>query len=127
VRLNGPDPRTPLAVEHGFLSDERDVAPLVEAFEDLRDLASCEPLSGCVRGERRPGAGVDAETHVRTSARGFFHPVGTCAIGSVVDARCRVLGLDGLVVADASVMPTIPRANTNLSAIAVAERVAGWI
>ena len=62
-----------------------------------------------------------------TGARGFFHPVGTCAIGSVVDARGRVLGLEGLVVADASVMPTIPRANTNLSAIAVAERVAGWI
>ena len=127
MRLNGPDPRTPLAVEHGFLSDERDVAPLVEAFEELRDLASREPLRGCVSGERRPGAGVDAETHVRTNARGFFHPVGTCAIGSVVDARGRVLGLDGLVVADASVMPTIPRANTNLSAIAVAERVAGWI
>ena len=64
-------------------------------------------------------------THVRTAARGFFHPVGTCAIGRVVDGHGRVYGLDGLVVADASIMPTIPRANTNLSTIALAERIRG--
>ena len=45
-------------------------------------------------------------------------------MGRVVDERCRVLGVDGLVVADASVMPTIPRANTNLTVAAIAERVA---
>jgi choline dehydrogenase len=44
-----------------------------------------------------------------------------------VDARGRVLGLEGLVVADASVMPTIPRANTNLSTVALAERIAEWV
>ena len=63
---------------------------------------------------RAPVAEVDATTHVRATARGFFHPVGTCAIGRVVDGDGRVYGLDGLVVADASIMPTIPRANTNL-------------
>ncbi len=77
--------------------------------------------------ELRPGADVEPQAHVRAGARGFFHPVGTCAMGAVVDQRGRVLGLDGLVVADASVMPTIPRANTNLSVIAVAERIAEWI
>jgi choline dehydrogenase-like flavoprotein len=56
--------------------------------------------------------------------RGIFHPTGTCAIGSVVDLRGAVLGVAGLVVADASIMPTIPRANTNLSTVAVAERIA---
>jgi len=61
---------------------------------------------------------------VRSTARGFFHPTGTCAIGSVVDREGRVLGFDGLVVADASIMPTIPRANTNLSTAAIAERIA---
>jgi choline dehydrogenase len=61
---------------------------------------------------------------VRAEARGFFHPTGTCAIGRVVDGDGRVLGLEGLHVGDASVMPTIPRANTNLTAIAVAERLA---
>ena len=62
---------------------------------------------------------------MRDAARGFFHPVGTCAIGSVVDGDGRVLRLRrASSVADASVMPTIPRANTNLSTIAVAERLA---
>ena len=127
VRLNGPDPRTPLAVEHGFLSDDRDVEPLVTGVEELRGLVRRAPLDAYVVGERRPGAETDPEAHVRANARGFFHPVGTCAIGAVVDARGRVLGIDGLVVADASVMPTIPRANTNLSVLAVADRIAGWI
>ena len=77
--------------------------------------------------EVRPGAGVTAEAHVRESARGFFHPTGTCAIGSVVDARGRVLGMEGLVIGDASIMPTIPRANTNLTVAAVAERLAETI
>jgi choline dehydrogenase-like flavoprotein len=72
----------------------------------------------------RPGPDVDAERHVREAARGFFHPVGTCAIGAVVDGDGRVRGCEGLSVADASVMPSIPRANTNLSTIAVAERLA---
>jgi len=61
---------------------------------------------------------------VRAAVRGFFHPVGTCAIGRVVDGRGRVLGVDGLIVADASIVPTVPRANTNLTVTAVAERVA---
>jgi choline dehydrogenase len=61
---------------------------------------------------------------VRETARGFFHPVGTCAIGPVVDGDGRVHGCDGLSVADASIMPSIPRANTNLSTIALAERLA---
>jgi choline dehydrogenase len=61
---------------------------------------------------------------VRSAARGFFHPTGTCALGAVVDHECRVLGLEGLFVADASVMPEVPRVNTNLATAAVAERVA---
>jgi len=70
---------------------------------------------------------VPARRWAALGARGFFHPVGTCGIGRVVDARGRVLGLDDLVVADASAMPTIPRANTNLSTVALAERIAEWI
>jgi choline dehydrogenase-like flavoprotein len=64
------------------------------------------------------------DTYLRREVRGIFHPTGTCAIGAVVDTRGAVLGVDGLHVADASIMPTIPRANTNLSTIAVAERIA---
>jgi choline dehydrogenase-like flavoprotein len=61
---------------------------------------------------------------VRETVRNYFHPAGTCALGEVVDPGCRVLGTEGLLVADASVMPTIPRANTNLTTAAIAEKVA---
>ena len=64
---------------------------------------------------------------MREHVRGYFHPLGTCAIGSVVDANLRVLGFDNLHVVDASIMPTIPRANTNLATIALAERGADLI
>jgi choline dehydrogenase-like flavoprotein len=65
--------------------------------------------------------------YLRREVRGIFHPTSTCAIGAVVDPRGAVLGVDGLLVADASIMPTIPRANTNLSTIAIAERIADWL
>ena len=124
VRLTSPDPRAPLAIDHGFLSDERDAEVVAEGIEALRRLTGREPVSSYAGPESRPGPEVDAHTHVRRAARGFFHPVATCAIGKVVDGRGGVNGVDGLLVADASIMPTIPRANTNLSTIALAERLA---
>jgi choline dehydrogenase len=124
VRLASSDPRAPLLIDHGFLADERDADVLIEGVEALRRLTSGDPIGRYAGREIRPGADVPAPTLVRAGARGFFHPVATCAIGSVVDGGGRVYGMDGLHVADASVMPTIPRANTNLSTIAVAERMA---
>jgi choline dehydrogenase len=124
VRLRSPDPREPPAIDHGFLSDERDVSVLAEGVEIVRALAASEPVRDYVAREQRPGPDVDAVGHVRAAARGFFHPVGTCAIGRVVDGEGRVLGVEGLSVADASIIPTIPRANTNLTVVAVAERLA---
>jgi choline dehydrogenase-like flavoprotein len=53
--------------------------------------------------------------------------VGTCAIGSVLDERCRVLGFENLYVVDASAVPEIPSANTNLTTVALAERAAEWL
>jgi choline dehydrogenase-like flavoprotein len=127
VRLSSRDPRAPLAIDHGFLSDGRDTSVLVEGVDALRRLTGSDPIRSYGGRETRPGPEVDALMHVRQAARGFFHPVATCAIGRVVDGGGRVYGLDGLYVADASIMPTIPRANTNLSTLAVAERLAETI
>jgi choline dehydrogenase len=124
VRLTSRDPRAPLAIDHGFLSEPRDADVLAEGVERLRRLTGGHPICSYAGRETRPGRDVDALTHVRETARGFFHPVATCAIGQVVDGGGRVYGLDGLYVADASIMPTIPRANTNLSTLALAERLA---
>jgi choline dehydrogenase len=127
VRLNGPDPETPLHIEHGFLRDERDVEVLTEGFERLREIVDDPEIKPYAGRELRPGPEVGAEEHVRATARGFFHPVGTCAIGSVLDERCRVLGFENLYVVDASAIPEIPAANTNLTTIALAERASEWV
>lgn len=71
--------------------------------------------------------------YVRRGVSHFFHPVGTARMGpsndpdAVVDQFCRVLGTENLRVADASVMPTIPRANTTLTCMMIGERVADWM
>jgi choline dehydrogenase-like flavoprotein len=81
-------------------------------------------LGDYIEAELRPGPLADIGAYIDADVRGFFHPVGTCGIGRVVEPDGGVGGLDRLYVADASVMPTIPRANTHLSTIAVAERIA---
>jgi len=125
VSLTSTDPHAPPAIDHGFLSDEADVETLTEGFEGLREVGMS--LSHYAAREIRPGADVDAEAHVRATARGFFHPTGTCAIGAVVDESGRVYGYEQLIVADASIMPTIPRVNTNLTTAAIAEKLAETI
>src|SRR5205085_891956 len=109
------------------LRDERDDETVTEAIERLRGLAETAEVRPYRGREMRPGPEVGAEEHVRATARGFFHPVGTCAIGSVLDQQCRVLGYENLYVVDASAIPEIPSANTNLTTVALAERVAEWL
>ncbi len=127
VRLAGRDPRLPPVIEHGFLADLADLEVLVDGLVLLRRLGSSESLSHFTAGEVRPGPDVDPEAYVRETVRGYFHPVGTCALGAVVDGGGAVLGYENLYVADASVMPTIPRSNTNLSTLGVAEKIAAGL
>ena len=109
-------------IDHGFLSDDGDVESIVNGLERLRRFVADDPIAGWIARapprQRRPA-------RLRPRGRPRLLPsVATCALGRVVDADARVLGYDNLYVADASIMPTIPRANTNLSTAAVAERVA---
>jgi choline dehydrogenase len=124
VRLNDADPRTPPAVEHGFFTDPADVDVVVEGLERLRELAASPSVRRFVARERAPGPGAALDEHARATVRGFFHPVGTCALGLVAEPDGRVRGFENLYVGDASFVPAIPRANTNLTVAAVAERLA---
>ena len=123
VTLRSADPRVPPAIDHGFFSEPHDLDRLASGVALIRTLAE---QAGCGR-ELRPGDDGLLDAYLRREVRGIFHPTGTCAIGAVVDTRGAVLGVDGLLVADASIMPTIPRANTNLSTVAIAERIADWL
>jgi choline dehydrogenase len=76
-----------------------------------------------------PESASDADIlrFVRHNTRTTFHPVGTCAMGAVVDAELRVSGADGLRVVDASIIPSVPRGNTNAPTIMIAEKAADLI
>jgi choline dehydrogenase len=123
VLLRSRDPFEQPLVERGFLTREEDLAAILEGIELARGLAATPPLRELLGEEIRPG-GEEPEPYVRGTIRNYFHPAGTCALGAVVDGGGRVHGTESLVVADASIMPTIPRANTNLTTAAVAERIA---
>jgi choline dehydrogenase-like flavoprotein len=126
LHVTSTDPTALPVVERGFLSQREDLTPLVEAIEIGRQLAATEPLRSLLEGENRPGP-TDLKRYTRQTVRNYFHPAGTCAMGAVVDWAGRVLGIERLIVADASIMPTLPRANTNLTTAAIAERVAELI
>jgi choline dehydrogenase len=101
-------------VEHNLLSDQRDRAALKDALTLVRDLAEHETL----RTLGRP-----LTTSIDETVGIYFHPVGTCAMGTVVDEDFRVRGFENLYVCDASVFETIPRANTHLPTLALAEKL----
>jgi choline dehydrogenase len=133
VRLRSADPDALPLVEQRFLSDPegRDLRAIVDGVERVRVLAESPALAGLIDHEVFPGGSVAERESVAAWAaeaiRGYFHPVGTCAMGpsseerAVVDNSGRVHRLRNLYVADASVIPTIPRANTNLPTVALAE------
>ena len=117
------------------LAEPEDVAALVAGMQLAREILETEPLRSVVRRELFPGAGVagaeDLEADLRRRVELLYHPVGTCRMGTdddaVVDEQLRVRGVDGLRVADASIMPLIPGGNTNAPVIMIGERAADLI
>ncbi|HEX7095308.1 MAG TPA: GMC family oxidoreductase N-terminal domain-containing protein [Acidimicrobiales bacterium] len=134
VRLRSDDPSVRPEVDFRMLSDPADLDRLVEGLELAIGLASHRAFAQTYRGIGLLDASATdratLEGYIRSSVGGWFHASGTCRMGSdsddgaVVDGQLRVRGVDGLHVADASVMPTVPRAPTNLSTIAIGERAA---
>lgn len=140
VRLRSTDPSDPPLIDVAHLRHPDDLARMVDATIEARRIARSEPLATLVTGaEIAPGPGVADDDRaaiaesIQARVTSYHHPVGTCRMGTdpdrdaVVDAQGRVYGVDRLWVADASVMPTIPTANTNLPTMMVAERIAAWL
>jgi choline dehydrogenase len=137
ITLRADDPDAPPKIEHLLLGDEDDVEQLVDGLEIARRIMAQPAIARQVTSEVRPGAELATRDqlgfYVRAATIPMFHPVGTAKMGSPDDAQavvgpdCRVRGLDGLWVADASIMPTIPQGNTNATAIMIGERASDLI
>jgi choline dehydrogenase-like flavoprotein len=128
LRLRSLDPTAAPILDHAFLSDadDHDLEVIVEGVQHARRFLAAAPLASLVRRDVTAQVG-DLRSAVRSDVRHCYHPVGTCAMGDVTDERGRVPGIEGLVVADASLMPQTVRATTNLPTIVIAERIARWL
>lgn len=130
VRLASPDPADLPIVEPALLEHPGDVAALLGGIRLVERLTAHPDLAAFYGPRLVPDPAADVPDHVRTSYITYNHGVGTCRIGpaddrgAVVDPTLRVHGVDGLWVADASVLPTVPHANTALAAILVGEMAA---
>jgi choline dehydrogenase-like flavoprotein len=130
VRLASADPAAKPIVRNRFYTAEGDLDRMVAAVRLMEEICAQPALRPyCAERFTAPAADSDdaIRAHVARTTFPIYHPVGTCAIGSVVDEELRVQGLEALRVVDASVMPAVPRGNTNAPTIAVAERAADLI
>ncbi len=134
IGLWSANPLDPPRIQPRYLSCEKDLKVTLEAIRLCREIFRQKAFDPYRGEEYMPGAAVDSEEElaqwVRQYGETIYHPVGTCRMGasheesSVVDNHCRVHGLEGLRVVDASVIPELPGGNTNAPTIMVAERIA---
>ena len=135
VHIKSADPAEPPAIRFNFLSTDHDRDGIVKVLRKGRELMATSPLKEITGEEIAPGAHLQSDAEllewVRHNAETTYHPVGTCKMGndprSVVDPELRVRGLQGLRVADASIMPTLTSGNTNAPTIMIGEKCAEMV
>ena len=137
LHLRGRDVGTPMGIDPALLSDTEgvDAQVLWHGVRLARRIAAAAPLAACNGGELRPGPLAQHERDFMAYALGalqtVYHPTSTCRMGSdaaaVVDPQLRVRGVQGLWVADASVMPTVPRGHPNAVVAMIGQRAAAWV
>ena len=137
LRLASADPDDAPIIENRFCEDERDLRRLAACYQDVLAFARQSPISDLATAIAFPRGGQATEDEIAGLCRRFagsgYHPSGAAKMGpnsdpeAVVDQYGRCHGVDQLVVADAAIMPFVPRANTNLTAIMIGEKVGEWL
>ncbi|AZO64307.1 MULTISPECIES: GMC family oxidoreductase [unclassified Mesorhizobium] len=135
IRLRSADPMDRPRINANYLQTEFDIRTMINAIRMTRDIIKQKAFEKYRGKELAPGPAVESDAEMvkwlRTNAMTTFHPVGTCKMGNdpmaVVDARLKVHGIEGLRVADASIMPIISSGNTNAPSIMIGERAAEFI
>jgi choline dehydrogenase len=135
LRLASADPDQAPLIDPGYLTNPSDVTRMIEGLRVAREIGAARALAPFRDKELFPGAGVDTDAdclaYLRSTVTTFFHPVGTCKIGTdamaVVDPQLKVHGIGHLRIADASVMPSVPSGHTNAPVLAIAERAASLL
>jgi choline dehydrogenase len=135
LRLSGPSPEDPLLIDPNILACTSDVDSLVAGVRLVQRMGATDALQAWGAVEQYPGPGMqsdeDARRYVRDTAITYHHQAGTCKMGrdamAVVDSELRVHGIDGLRVADASIMPAVTTGNTNAPSIMIGERCADFV
>jgi choline dehydrogenase-like flavoprotein len=131
VKLRSRVPSSKPRILHNYLDTDEDRTTLIAGVRRCLELAGHPALKEVTTGAYGAPADPDDDAsvlaHIQRNSTTLFHPVATCAMGLVVDAQLRVLGVEGLRVVDASVMPTLVRGNTNAPTIMIAERAADLI
>lgn len=131
IGLKSPNPAADPLIDPNYLDHPDDLVTLMRGVKIGRNMITAPPLGQHIEAEIFPGADIQddeaLEAFVRRKAETIYHPVSTCRMGSddaaVVDTDCRVRGVDGLRVVDASVFPSLIGGNTNAPTIMIAEKI----
>ena len=135
VHVRTPFPDYPPAIRANYMATEADRRVMIDAVRRVREIFASSVFDGYREAEIRPGVNCSSDEQIlafiRREAESVYHPVGTCAMGAgedaVVDHRLRVHGLEGLRIADASVIPDIISGNTNALCVAIGLKAAGML
>jgi choline dehydrogenase len=131
VRIASADPLAPPSIRYNYLATENDRRVMVDGLKAVRRIVNTPPMRDYVAGEFQPGEAVQTDAdwlaYCRETGDTVFHPTSTCSMGTVVDEKLKVKGVDGLRVIDASVMPAVPSGNINAAVVAVAEKGADLV